>query len=124
GEVPASGHVRLAAPRLGHDLAAEEKTQLDPHAGEPDTLPAGLAARGDVVVARQLAPLHSGPVVRDGEGRLRGLGPEPDAARSRIERVGDDLGEDGLLEGAGISVAQILEQMEKVNTCLAHASSG
>src|SRR2546422_6807232 len=39
---------------------------------------------------------------------------------ARVERVRHDLGEDGLLGGAGVGVAEILEQVQEVDARLAH----
>ena len=119
---PARGHVAVGAPRLGQHLLGDQQAQLDPHAREADALAAGLGAGGHVVVARQLAPRHAGAVVAHHQGPLGGLDQQADARGARVERVGDDLGEDRLLERAGIGVAQVLEQVLQVDPGLAHTS--
>jgi hypothetical protein len=41
---------------------------------------------------------------------------------ARVERVRRDLGRDGLLEGAGVRVPQVFEEMLEVDSRLAHAA--
>src|SRR5439155_27359460 len=113
-------HVGLAPARLGQHLVADQEPELDPDAGEADALASRLGAGGDVVVTGQLAPPHSGAVADHREGGLGGVGPDHDVAGPRVERVGDDLGDDGLFEGAGIGVTQILEEMKQVDAGFAH----
>jgi len=38
---------------------------------------------------------------------------------ARVDRIGDDLGQDGLLGGARIGVTEILEQMQEIDAGLA-----
>ena len=45
----------------------------------------------------------------------------PFARRLRGRLVGDDFGEDGLFERAAVGVAEVFEQVLKVNARLAHA---
>ena len=73
------------------------------------------------MVAGQLAPPHAVPVVHDGQRGRRGVGGDSDRRGARIERVGDDLGEDRLLGGPGVGVAQVLQEVEEVDPSLAHA---
>ena len=70
-QVPRGRDVRRAAPRLGHDLARDQQAQLDADAGKADALAARLRAGRDVVVTRQVAPLHPAPVVDDRQRRRR-----------------------------------------------------
>ena len=112
--------MRRPAPRLGRDVLAHEEPELDAHAGESDPLAARLRARRDVVIPGQLASSHAGAIVDDGERPVCGRRAELDARRARVERVGDDLGQDRLLERTGIGVAKVLEEMQQVDTGLAH----
>ena len=124
GQVPAGRHVALAAPRLGQHLLAEQQPELDAHAGEADALAARLGAGGDVMVAGEVTPLHAGAVVHDREGGPRRVREDAHQARPRVEGVGDDLGEDGLLERAGIGVAQVFQQVVQVDAGLTHGLCG
>src|SRR2546422_4693800 len=117
---PGRGHVVLAEPRLREHLAGDEETDLDPHAYEPNALAPDLGAGSDVVIARELAAPHPHPVVHDGERRGGRIGCDRDSRGARVERVRHDLGEDGLLGGAGVGVAEILEQVQEVDARLAH----
>ena len=72
------------------------------------------------MIAREVAALHPAPVVDDGEGAVGGAREELDARSARIERVGGDLGEDGLLERAGVCVAQVLEEVLEVDPGFTH----
>src|SRR5207249_1687717 len=74
----------------------------------------------DVVIARELTAPHPHPVVHDGERRGGRIGCDRDSRGARVERVRHDLGEDGLLGGAGVGVAEILEQVQEVDARLAH----
>jgi hypothetical protein len=112
--------VNLTAPRLGDHLIADQQSQLDADAGEPDAAPACLGRGGDVVVARQLRLLHPGAVIDHRQGRGFGRGGETDGAGAGVQRIGDDLGDDGLLEGARVCIAQVLQQMQQVDARLAH----
>ncbi len=67
------------------------------------------------MVARQLAAYHAAAIIDDRERGALGIGCQHNAARTRIERIGHDLGEDDLLERAGIRVPQILEQMLQID---------
>jgi len=109
----------LAPHSLGHHVGADEQRDLDTNTSEADAGAADLRARRDVVVARQLTPAHADPVVHDGESGGRRIRRDCDGRGAGIEGVGDDLGEDGLLGGRRISVAQILEQVEQIDPRLA-----
>jgi len=80
--MPPRGNVRGAAPGLGDHLARYQQPELDAHARKADSFPARFGARRYVVVSRQLPPLHSAPVVDDGQRRVSRIGEEPDASRS------------------------------------------
>jgi hypothetical protein len=90
--------MRRPAPRLRHDLAGDQEPQLDADAGKADPFAALLAARRDVVVPGQLSPLHAATVIDDGQRRSNGIGHQPHARGAGVERIGNRLGEDGLLE--------------------------
>jgi hypothetical protein len=112
--------MRLAASRLRDHLAGHEQSELDADAGEADSLSARLRAGRDIVIPRQLAPLHPPAVVRHRERRLGGVGRDTDAGGAGVEGVGDHFREDRLLEGAAVGVPEILEQVPQVDPCLAH----
>src|SRR5262245_5141816 len=122
-QVPPGGHVGLPAPTFRDDLLAYQEPELDPDAGETDAVAACLCARRHVVIARELAPSHSRAVVDGGERRSSRVGREIDAARAGVERVGDDLREDRLLEPAGVGVAQVFEEVDEVDAGLTHRES-
>ena len=65
------------------------------------------------MVAGQITALHPRAVVQNREPGRGGIGVEPHRTGAGIERIRDDLGEDGLLERARISVPKILQQMQK-----------
>ena len=92
-------------------------------AREPDALPASLRAGGDIVVAGQVAPAHPRPIVDDRERRQGGIGPEMKSGRARVEGVRHDLGHDRLLEGAGIGVPDVLQEVLQIDACLAQGLS-
>ena len=119
-EPPGGGRVRLSAARLRQHLVRNQEPQLAPDPREADSLPPRLRARRDVVVARQVAPLHAGAVVDGRERRSRRVDHELYGSCARIEGVGDDLGQDRLFDRSGISVTQVLEQVEEVDARLAH----
>ncbi len=118
---PRRGDVRGAAARFGDDVPAGEETELDADAGKPDALSLALRAGGDVVIPRQFPAQHAAPVVHDGERGLTGIDGERDLRRSGIQRVGGDFREDGFLDRPRVGVAQILEEVEKVDARLTHA---
>jgi hypothetical protein len=109
-----------ASPRFRHDLARDQQPQLDAHSGEPDPFAARLRARGDVVVTRQFTPLHPAAVVHDRQSRVGGVGRDADRAGAGIKRVGDDLGQDRVLERAAVGVSEVFEEVLKVDARLAH----
>jgi len=119
-EPPRRGHVRLPPPDFGHDLHAGEEAELDADAREADATSPDLGARPEVVITAQLAATHAAAVIDDVErGRARICG-QADRGGPGIERVRDDLGQDGLLERARVRVAQVLEEVEQVNAGFAH----
>jgi hypothetical protein len=93
------------------DLARQQQAELDTNAGKADSLASRFAARRNVVIPRQLAPLHPAPVVDDREHPVGRIGPQADECRARVERVGDHFGQDGVFERASVRVTQIFEQM-------------
>jgi hypothetical protein len=112
--------VDRAPARFGDDLLRDQETELDPDSGEADPLAAGLRRGRDVVVAGELAAPHALAIVDDGQrggGRVRREGDPPSPG---VERIGHDLGEDRLLDGAGIRVAEVLEEMQEVDARLTH----
>src|SRR3989442_12356119 len=112
----------LAATRLGDDLRADQECDLDAGAGESDAGAASLGAGSDVVVPRELTPLHAVTVVHDrqrGRGRVRS---NRDGRGAGVQGVGDDLGENGLLGGPGIGITEVLEKVEQIDPRLAHRS--
>jgi hypothetical protein len=92
------------------------------HAGKPDPLAALLGARRNVVISSQLSPLHPATVIDDGQRRRAGIGQQPDARRAGVERIGDDLSENGLLERAGVGVTKVFEEMLKVDPRFTHGN--
>ena len=123
-ESPRRGNVGLAPPGFGHHLLAREQAELDADAREADAAASGFGARAEVVIAAQLAATHAAAVIHDVERGRAGIGDEPDYCRSGIEGVGDDLGEDGLLERARVCIAQVFEEVEQVDAGFAHGISG
>jgi hypothetical protein len=75
------------------------------------------------VEAGQVAAAHPGAVVHDGKGRCGRVGRERYGTGAGVERVGDDLGEDRLLEAAGVGVADVLEQVQEIDAGLAHSAN-
>jgi hypothetical protein len=49
---------------------------------------------------------------------------ERDARRTRVDAIGDDLGEYCLVEVAGIGIGEVLEEMKKVDARFAHRGTG
>ena len=121
-QVPLSCNVRGAAPRFGHHLTRHEKPKLDADAGKSDALAAALRARCDVVVPGQLSPLHPASIVHDRQRRVSRVREEADANGTRVERIGNDLGEDRFLERAGVGVPKVFEEMLEVDSSFAHGS--
>ena len=119
-QVPARRHVDLAAPAFRiHPMAAEQR-KLDPDAGESNPLPSSLGAGGDVVVTPHFPTLHPRAVVGDRERAARRVTRDVDAARSRVERVRHDLGENCLFQGTRVGIAEVLEQVQQIDPGLAH----
>jgi hypothetical protein len=85
-------------------------------------LAALLGARRNIVIPRQLSPLHPATVIDDGQRRRAGIGQQPDARRAGVERIGDDLSENGLLERAGVGVTKVFEEMLKVDARFTHGN--
>ena len=102
--MPSRRHVGRSASRFRDDLARHEQTELDANAGESDSLSSCLRARRDIMVAGELAPLHAAAIVHDCQRRVRRVREETNVRGLRVERVGDDFGEDRLLERSRIRV--------------------
>ena len=120
--MPACGNMSRAAPGFGDHLARHQEPELDADAGKSDPLAALLRARRDVVIPGELLPLNPAAIGHDGQcgfGRAR---QQPDQGRARIERIGDDFGENLLLERAGVGVAQIFEEVLEVDAGLARGA--
>ena len=100
----------------------DEQPELDSDAGKSNALPARLRARRNVVIPRQVPPLHPSPIVHDRQRGVGGVGLEADACRAGVERVGDNFGEDRLLERAGVGVAEIFEEVLEVDAGFAHGA--
>jgi hypothetical protein len=115
--------MRLTASRLGDHLPARQEPQLDAHAREADPGSARLGAGREVVVASEIAAWHPGSIVGNGQRGARRISAEDDAPRPRVERIGDDLGEDRLLDAARVGVAQVFEKTLQVDASFAHGSS-
>ena len=61
--MPGARDMSFAAARFGNHFVAHQQAELNADAGKADTVAANFAARRDVMVARQFAPLHAGAVV-------------------------------------------------------------
>lgn len=72
------------------------------------------------MIARQLSSLHPATVVHDGQRSVGAVRLQANERGPGVERVGDDFRQDGLFQRAGVRVAQIFEQMLKVDPGLAH----
>lgn len=118
--MPRRGRVMAPPPSLRHNLFRDEQSDLDPYAGEPDAFPAHLGGRGHVMVASEVAATHSSTVVHDGERPLAGVRSDDQRGRTRVDGIGDDLSENGLLGGAWIGVAEIFEEVQEIDARLAH----
>ena len=122
-QAPDGGRVMSAPPRLRQHLLGDEQADLDAHAGEADALPSHLGGRGHVVVPGEVAPAHPAAVVQHGQRALAGIHRDRQRSRVRVDGVGDDLGQDGLLGSARIGVAEIFEEVQEIDAGLAHALS-
>jgi hypothetical protein len=112
--------VHGASARLGHDLLGDQEAELDPDAGEADALPADLARRRDVVVARQFAAPHAVAVVDHGQRGGGGVGHDGDLGGAGVQGVRHDFGEDRLIDRARIRVPEVLEKVQEVDAGFAH----
>jgi hypothetical protein len=113
----------LAQARFGHHLFADQQPQLDADAGKADPFSARLGARRQVVIPDQVAPLHAGAVVHDGQRRLRGVGLHGDVRGAGIQGVRHNLGQDGLLDRAGIGVAKVFQEVKQIDAGFAHGTA-
>ena len=119
-EMPPGRDVRRASDGFGDDLARHQQPELDPDAGKADALASGLAARCDVVISGQLPPLHPAPVVDDRQGPVGRVGAQADERRTRVERVGNDFGQDCFFERTGIGIAKVFKQMLEIDPGFTH----
>jgi hypothetical protein len=71
------------------------------------------------VIAGKLAAPHPRAVVDERHRRHRRIGGDRDDVRSRVQRVGDDLGEDRLLRRPGIRITQVLDEVQQIDAGLA-----
>jgi hypothetical protein len=115
--------VDLPAPGLGHDLLAREQRQLDADSRESDALPARLRGGGKIVIAAQVPARHARAVVHDRQAGGRGIRRDLYQVGAGVQRIGEYFGEDGLLDGAGIRVPQVLEEVQQVNAGFGHGLS-
>src|SRR6266508_4619761 len=108
------------APRLRQHLFRDEQSDLDSNSGEPDAFTAHLGGRGHIVVAGEVAAAHPSTIVHEGERALGGVRGDGQRCGTRVDRVGDDLGENGLLGGAWIGVAEVFEEVQEIDARFAH----
>jgi hypothetical protein len=80
----------------------------------------GFTARRDVVIARQLAALHAGPVVDGDESSSARVRFERYYGGAGIERVRHHFRKDCLLKRRRIGVAQVFEQMLQIDASFTH----
>ncbi len=112
----------LPPPRLGQHLVTYQQAELDAHARKSDSLSGSLRAGGNVMVPCQLPTLHPAAVVHHRQRRLHGVCCDDDPARARVQRVGNDLGENRLFQRAWVRVTQVLQEVKQVNASFAHSS--
>ena len=93
-----------------------------PTPANPIPSPRDFVLGRNIVISRQVPPLHPTPVVHDRQRRLGSARLKTDACCAGIERVGGDLGEDGLFKLARVSVTEVFEQVLKIDTCFAHSA--
>ena len=108
--------------RFRHHFLTHQQAKLDADAGEADTLPARFAARGDVVIPGQLPAAHPGAIIDRGQGTGRRIAFEGDLRGTRVESIGDDLRENGLLDRSRIGIAQVLQKVQQIDSSFTHLS--
>ena len=108
----------LAALGLRDHVFTHEQAQLDADTGKPDALPSHFRAGRDVMIAPHLCALHAGAVIHGGEGALRGISRHHNPAGAGVQRVGDDLRENGFFETGRIRIPQVFQQMFEINARL------
>src|SRR6266566_1957602 len=118
GKPPRCRNARSAAPRFREYVVAREKAELNAHAGKPDRPTACLCTGRKVMIAAQLGPRHTAPVVAHDE-RV-GSRFERDHRRPGVQGIRDDLADDRFLKRGGIGVPQVLEQVKQIDACFAH----
>ena len=109
---PRRRDVLLASAGFREHVGAHEQPELDADARESNSFASRLDRRGDVVKSTELGAAHAAAVVGDGERRPRGIDGDGDRRRAGVERVRDNLGEYGFLDGARVGVSEVLEQMK------------
>src|SRR5690348_9136552 len=102
----------LAAARLSDNLVADEQAEFDTDAGEANPFAASLGCRGDIVETSQVSAAHALSIVDDAKGLRDWIDGYGDTRRARVEAVGNDLGENCLIEVAGVGIGEILEEVE------------
>jgi hypothetical protein len=113
--MPSGRHMLGTASRFGDDLPRHQQPKLDADTGEPDPIATRFRTRRNIVVSAKFLPLHTTAVVDDGQGGVGRVGQQADAGRTRVERVGDDFGEDRFVERTGVGVPKVFEEMLKVD---------
>ena len=68
----------------------------------------------------QLRPLHPGAVVRQGEGGLIQVGEKRNKGRPGVEGIRHQLGENRLLQWSGVSVPEVLQEVQQIDPGLTH----
>src|SRR5262245_5731115 len=111
----------MTAASFGQYLRADYQAELDDDTGETDARAPRFDGRGDVVVTRQLAALHSGSVVECRQCALDWIRCKNNFRRARVEGVGNDLGENGFFDRPRIGIPEIFEEMLQIDACFTHS---
>jgi hypothetical protein len=93
---------------------------LIPTPAKPISLAARLCRRCDVVVPGKLAPPHPVAVIDDGQRGRGGIGGQGDLRGTGVQRVRHDLGENRLLDRAGVRIPEVLQEMQQIDSRLTH----
>jgi len=72
------------------------------------------------MVPGEVAAAHAAAVVQNGERALSRVGGERQDRRARVDGIGDHLGQDRLLGGARIGVAEVFEEVQEIDARFAH----
>ncbi len=107
--MPPRRDVRAAAPGFREHLFAYQQPKFDAYTGKPNALPAHFGAGGDVVIPPHGLSLHTRSIIRDGERSLCGISRHHDSGGARVQRIGDDFGEDGFFKGRWIRIPQVFQ---------------